>query len=223
MHVLKTSINSNPNIGLYALATNEYCLIAKEMPEHIAKEFEKVLKVPVHRLNIAGTPLIGVFLCANSKILLVPDIVFKDELTELDKLGINYKVIKTKLTALGNNILMDDEHAIINPNFSSNTVQELEKLGLKVKKMKIADEIETVGSCAVMNSKGCIIHRDATDQELDLIEKSFNIKCQLATVNMGNAFIRSGLIANDNGFIIGDLSSGPEIQNIDEGLGFIEY
>ena len=48
-----------------------------------------------------------------------------------------------------------------------------------------------------------------------------NVKVAKGSVNFGSPFISSGLICNKNGFIIGDISGGPEIQNADEALGFL--
>jgi len=42
-----------------------------------------------------------------------------------------------------------------------------------------------------------------------------------ATVNFGSQSLGSGIISNSKGFIIGEMSSGVEITNIDEGLGFL--
>jgi len=38
------------------------------------------------------------------------------------------------------------------------------------------------------------------------------------TVNMGNPFVGSGILCNDKGFVIGDMSGGPEIMNAEEAL-----
>ena len=70
MHILKTNFNGNPNVGLFGFATDEYCLLGKEIKKYVAKEIEKVLKVPVHQITLAGTSLIGAFAVGNSKILL---------------------------------------------------------------------------------------------------------------------------------------------------------
>ena len=52
---------------------------------------------------------------------------------------------------------------------------------------------------------------------------NLKLKITRGTINFGSPYVRAGLVCNSNGFIVGDMSGGPEIQNVDESLGFIEY
>jgi len=222
MHILKIHFNGNPNVGLYGYCNNRYCLLGKEVPDHKAKMVEEVLKVPVHKITICGTSLIGAFVTGNSKTLLVPNNAFEYELRYLDNLGIKYTLIKAELNALGNNILCNDDGCIINPEFTPEQQKKIKQaLGVEVKTCLIA-EIDIVGSVAALNSRGCIIHRDVTKEEKKLVDSTLGLKSVPGTVNMGSPYIRSGLLCNDNGFVIGELSGGPEIVHIEEELGFLE-
>src|SRR3989344_5065821 len=107
MHVLITDINGNPNVGLYGFANDHFCLLGEEVPEATAKQMGQVLGVPVHRISLCGTSLIGVFCAGNNHGVVIPDIVFADERKHLEKLGIPFTVIKTRHTALGNIATLD--------------------------------------------------------------------------------------------------------------------
>ncbi len=221
MHILTTNINGNPNLGLVGDCNNDYCLVGKEVPESRAEKIGQALKVPVHRINICGTSLLGVFLAGNSKMLLVPHIAFDDEIEELNKLGIKHTIIKTDLTALGNNLLCNDKGCLANPDFSANVKKQIRQaLDVTLHPGVIAD-LNIVGSLAVLNSKGCLVHQDITKAEEKEIKGLLGLNCITGTVNMGNPFIKSGVLCNDKGFVIGDQSGGPEITNADEALGFI--
>jgi len=223
MHVLKMDFNGNPNVGLYAYANDEFCLVGKDISVESAKKISKVLGVPVHRITMCGTSLIGVFVAGNSRCILVPSIAFEEELAVLDKLKIKYKVFETKLTALGNNILVNDKGCIVNPEFSKEERAVIsEALGVDAKKGRISG-LDIVGACATYNDKGIVIHRDVVSKEADVISQELGLECTNGTVNMGSPYVSSGLIANSKGFVVGELSSGPEIQFVDEGLGFIEF
>lgn len=222
MHVLKTNFNGNPNIGLYGYCCNEYCLLGNEVPEVKAKEMEKVLDVPVHQVTLCGTSLLGVFAAGNSRKLLVPDIAFDHELKRLEKAGVDYETVKTRLTALGNNLLCNDVGCLANPDFSAEQKKRIrQSLGVSLKPGKIAG-LGTVGSLAVVNSTACAVHRDISRVEKRFVEDLLKTRCVSSTVNMGSPYISSGLLCNDNGFAIGDSSGGPEIVNIEEELGFLE-
>jgi translation initiation factor 6 len=222
MHVLVTNFNGNPNLGLYGLATDKYLLIGHDTPKKLDKELKKVFKVPIHRISIAGTSLIGVFLTANKHALLIPSITFDHEKAKLDKLKIKYKTIKTKHTCLGNNILTTDKVAIINPEFPEAESKEISKLlKVKTKKMRF-DEIVTPGSIGILKKDRGLFHRDLEEKDIKTIEKTLSIEVETGTVNMGNPYIKSGIINNKHGFIIGDSSGGPEIINADKSLGYLK-
>lgn len=221
MHVLKTDFNGNVNVGLYVFATDKYALIGPEVPKKVASEIEKTLKVKTHTVTVAGTSLLGVFAAGNSKCLLLPKILFESELEAFDKLKIKYKIIDTKLTALGNNIVSNEKGCLINPDFGKKAEEQIkEALKIPVKKAKIAD-LSIVGALVVHNKKGCLIHRDAEDFEVEMIEKTLGVEAMIGTVNFGSPYVSSGITVNSKGFIIGSLSKGPEIQNADMALGFI--
>jgi translation initiation factor 6 len=221
MHVLMTNFEANPNVGLFGYANDKYCLLGRSVPLKAARAVEKALKVPVHRITMCGTSLIGVFCNGNNSMLLVPQIAFEDELKALERFKIPYAVIRTKLTAFGNNILCNDKGCLASPAYSAETKKRIrEALNVPLKPGKIAD-LDTVGACAALNSKGCVIHRDASQKEISFVEKLLGIECTTGSVNMGSPYIRSGVLANSNGFIVGDASGGPEVNNLDQGLGFL--
>jgi len=221
MHLLKTNFNGNPNIGLLGMATDKYCIIGSRLNSKLVDEIEKALGVPVIHTTICGTEMAGVFCAANSNCLLLPNLMFSNELETLKKHDIKYKIIDTKHTALGNNILCNDFGCVLSKEIEKKALDEIEEaLGVKAVKSRISG-LDIVGATAVLNSKGCIVHEDIREEERELIEKVLNIRCGTGTINMGSPFLKSGLIANSNGFIASKSSGWPEIANIDSVLGFI--
>lgn len=220
MKVKSLLLNGDSNVGLHVYATNEYVLLGLELSKNDKKSLEEVFGVPIHNLTIAGTSLLGVFLSGNNNNLIVPGIIFDSEKKKLDNLGIKYQVLDTELTCLGNNMVCNENSAIIHVDFSKKEKDKIKEiLGLKEIVQGTIAEIETVGSCVVMNNKGGVIHRFASSEEIKKLEKLFNIKLGIATVNLGSPLVRSGVACNDNGFIIGSHSGGPEMVNVDENLG----
>ncbi len=221
MHVIMTNFHGNPNVGLYGFANDQYCLLGRDVPHHQAQEIEKALKVPVHQISMCGTSLIGAFCAGNNHTLLVPSLAFHHELDVLDRLKIKYTVIKTKLTALGNNLLCNDYGCLANPEYSADTKKIIRQaLDVALKPGTIAG-LETVGSSGALNTHGCVIHRDIVKAELDYVEDLLQTTCETATVNMANPMVRSGIICNSKGFVVGDHSGGPEVNHIDHALGFL--
>lgn len=224
MHILKTNFNGNPNVGLYGFCTDRFCILGSEVPKIKAKEVEKALNVPVYQTTICGTSLIGVFIAGNSSKLIVPAIAFDSEIKFLRSMnvGVDVGVIDTKLTALGNNLLVNDFGCLANPDFSAVTKKRIRQaLGVPLKPGTIAD-LPTVGSLAAFNNRVCLIHPDISDEERAKVESLFNLKTEKGTINMGSPFISSGLLCNSFGFVVGAASGGPEMAWVDEALGFLE-
>lgn len=218
-HIVLGSIHGNPNIGLYGFATDTYCLLGHDVPPHLVRKIGAALGVPAYTVQICGTSLVGVFCAGNNHCLLVPKIAFPEEVEYLKSLGINVKVINSKLTALGNLILSNDKGCLVSPDFGADTKKEIrQSLNVPLHPGTIA-ELNIVGSCAVANKTNCLIHRDASEEEIREIETLLGVACQTGTISMASPFVRAGIIANSKGFVASDASGGPEIANADEALG----
>ncbi len=221
-HILRTNVLGNPNIGLFGFANDRFCLLGKEVPDKLAKEIGEVLQVPVHRILIAGTSLIGVFVAGNNERILIPAIAFEDEQRALQKLGIPFSVIETRLTALGNNILSNDHGCLVNEEFEPETVKAIgEALSMQAKPAKVA-ELPTVGAAAAVNNQFGYLHPEAQGFEQEFIAETLNVTLAKGTVNMGNPYLRSGILVNAHGFVAGGASTGIELSMIDEAFGFLE-
>lgn len=218
MHLLLTNINGNPNVGLYGFANNRYALVGQEVPKQLAEQMGQVLKVPVHRITIAGTSLVGAFVAGNDHSIVVPSITFESELRVLEKLGIPHQKIETKLTALGNNVLCSNRGAIVHPEFSADTKKRIRQaLNVVLHPGTIAD-IPTVGSVGAGHASAMVIHRDASEADQREVAELLGVACDTGTINHGSPHVRSGILCNDHGMVVSDQSWGPEIGFVDEVL-----
>ena len=71
---------------------------------------------------------------------------------------------------------------------------------------------------AVVTNKGCLCHPKVSDDEKNQLEALFDVEVMIGTVNHGIPLIGSGLVANSNGAIIGNLTTGIELGRIEESL-----
>ncbi|MFP4524359.1 MAG: hypothetical protein ACLFO2_03540 [Candidatus Woesearchaeota archaeon] len=221
MHLKRTSFNGNPNVGLYGVATDELLLMGKEVPDDKDDMLEKVLGLPVRRVSIAGTGLLGVFCLWHEGKLLIPGIAFDHELQDLEELGVAYQVIDTDLTCLGNNVLVGRKSALAHPDFTDADLSRIgDALGLPVERATVM-EVESVGAVGVTRGLKGLFHRDIPPEAVKDLESQLGLEITQGTVNMGNPYIKSGVLVTNDGFIIGDASGGPEVRNADEALGFI--
>jgi len=219
MRILKISFQNNPNVGLFGFATDSYCLLPKNLKDSLVKEIKEALNVPVYAINVYNTHLIGLFCVGNDSTIFVPSVLWDHEIKELKKIkDVNLVVLDTRHTALGNNIAIYKDKCLVSPNLEKSIIEKLKELGFKVKVLEIAEN-STIGACIAITNKGFLLHRDA--ENLEEIEKFLGLKGDIGTVNLGNPYVRTGIIANSHGYIIGKSTTGPELQRIDESLKFI--
>ncbi|TRZ54644.1 translation initiation factor IF-6 [archaeon] len=216
MKFIRANFNGDPNIGLYGFASDGYCLLGNH-PKHRQK-MEELLKVKISAAQIAGTELAGIFAAGNSNGILVSKIADAREKKEIKKaLGINILVIKANATAIGNLVVCNDKGCIISSKLKKYGKDIAEALNCETAVGNVAG-LHIVGSAAVATNKGCLCHRDASEEELKLIEDLLKVKTDIGSIG-GSPFVKAGIIANSYGIVVSEEASGPEMQRIDEVFG----
>jgi translation initiation factor 6 len=222
MKILKMGFGKNPNIGLYVFASTKFCLVPKTIRDGDFTIIEETLGVKAYKISIAGTDLLGVFCMGNSSVLMVPKIAFDSEIKEIEKIckehDVTLYVFDSEKTALGNLIKANDKGIVLSSQFLDEEIKVIESVfSLKSVSLDISESL-TIGSGIVVNNTKGVVHSEMDDKDLESVKKALVIDAIKGTVNFGQAYVSSGLIMNDYGFIIGDLSSGVEIMEIDEFL-----
>jgi translation initiation factor 6 len=91
-------------------------------------------------------------------------------------------------------------------------------LGVEVVAGRIADR-SYVGSLAVITNTGGLVFVEASEEEEKMLSELFKVEVVPGTVNNGVKFVRSGILANSKGAIVGSLTTGPELMTISRALG----
>ncbi|MEM5816214.1 MAG: translation initiation factor IF-6 [Candidatus Aenigmatarchaeota archaeon] len=200
------------NIGFYGFATDKFFISSFD------KDYSKILKVPSFKLSIAESELIGLFIAGNSNGIILPKIVKENEIKNIKRLGINVMVLKEKFTAIGNLICSNDKGAIVSDLISKKNLKEIEEcLNVEVYQTKIAN-IKVVGSVCFATNNGAIVHRDASENDIKVIREVLKVDVERSSVNLGSPFVKSGIIANSYGALVGSKTSGFELDIIARSL-----
>ena len=218
MKIAKLNFHKDPNIGLFAFATDRFCLVNRFIRRKDTNLIKKVLKVPVYRTSVLGTGLIGIFTAGNSNGIVISDRIYDEEIEEMQR-NFDVLVLETKHTAFGNLILSNDKGCIISKDLKKYKKDIRDFLGVDTRVGTIGG-IGLVGSLGVCNNNGCLVHKWVTEKEKKFIEKILDVNVSPGSVNFGNPWVKSGLIANSNGFLAGDQTSGPELGLASETFGF---
>ncbi|RLG84570.1 MAG: translation initiation factor IF-6 [Thermoprotei archaeon] len=222
----RLSILGNPNIGIYIFANDKIALVPPGLTSSEKEVITETLKVDVIETKIAGTIIIGALVAGNNNGIILPRNVLDEEYfnlkNALNKYGIEVYVSSSKNTALGNIILANDKKCISGGVLEKSEINALrEVLGVDIIEKNIMG-LPIPGSLAVVTNTGGVVHPDISDEELSFLENTFGVPFERASVNSGVPFIKTGLVANKYGALVGELTTGPEIMRIQRGLGIGE-
>jgi translation initiation factor 6 len=214
--------NENPNLGIYCRTNDAVVFLQKSLPKKTKQLVGNVLRVKVVELCIAESTIIGSLLTCNSSGAIVTAYANKETFQTIEQQGLRVFPIEDVINAAGNDILTNDHGALVHPDLKNTTVRRIsDVLGVPVHKGTIAS-LGTVGMAAVVTNKGCLCHPKTSEEERAKLEEVFDVDVMIGTVNHGFSMIGSGLVANSNGAIIGDMTTGIEMGRIEEALGFLE-
>ncbi|AFK50805.1 translation initiation factor IF-6 [Thermogladius calderae 1633] len=223
MEIVKLSVYGNSNIGVYIFVNNEIALVPPGLPRDDLEMISEILGVNILEFRVAGSPLNGVFVAGNDNGILLPYFVHSSEIDwlkkEVSRYGLEVRTLKSRVTALGNAILLNNKAGIVSPDFSEEDVKEMvEVLRINVVRRSLMN-LPIPGSLGVVNDFGGIVHPDLPEDEVGFVKQVLGVTVEKATVNAGVPFIKSGLIANNRGVIVGGITTGPEILRIKRGFG----
>ncbi len=207
----------NPNIGVFAAVSESLSLVGSNATPEFMKDLEEALGVRAVPVTVSGTYVVGSLVAMNSRGAVVTGLIEDSEYEAISAL-LPCMRLSEPMNAAGNNILVNDSGAIVNPEFSEDTVKELEGfLGVECVRSPIADCV-TVGSVCRVTNKGCACHMDASEEEMQLISDVLKVEPYKTTVNHGSRMVAPGLLANSKGALVGDTTTPIEMGKIEEGL-----
>ena len=209
--------SGTPNIGVYASVNESLSLVASNVAPGFVEDIETVLGVETILTTVSGSYVIGSLVRMNSNGAVVSGMIEETELSRIRE-KIPVTVIPDKINAAGNNILANDNGAIINPNLSASAGKRIaDALGVEVVRSAIGG-FDTVGSACVATNKGCLCNVNVTKEDIALIYDVLGVEAKKGSVNHGSKHIGAGILCNSKGALIGDETTPIEMGKIEDGL-----
>ena len=217
----RSSYAGSPNIGVFAVANERLSFVAHDAVDEFVNAIEHTLDVEVVRTTVADSFVVGSLVAMNSNGAIVSGLAGDREIETISS-KIPVALLEDKLNAAGNNILVNDNGAIVNPEVDSRSFKQIEDvLGVECVKGTIAD-IVTVGSVCRATNKGAAIYVDATEEEISLVKDVLKVDNVIrTTVNHGVRFVSPGILANTKGALVGDLTTPIEMGKIEDAFDLI--
>jgi translation initiation factor 6 len=220
--VFRTAFAGSPYIGVFARATADCLLVRPDIDEDVRNSCGAELDVPAVATTVGGSGTVGALATGNSNGLLVSSRITdreRDRITEAVDVPITE--LPGRINAAGNVVLVNDNGAYVHPDLSREAVQTVKSgLDVPVTRGTIAD-VDTVGTAAVATNRGVLCHPKTSDERLDELEDVLDVPADIGTINYGGPLVGSGLLANDNGYVVGERTTGPELGRIESALGYI--
>jgi translation initiation factor 6 len=213
----KASILGSPHIGIFMYANNFFAIVPEGITRTTKKTIEEVLEVEVIEATIGGSRLLGIFLTGNDNILLVSPIVYPEELDELKSQlsgKTRIEVFETKNTAIGNLLTINNKGALASTDFTDEEIEKLRSLlGVKVRRTELLN-YKAIGSLIACNDKVALAHPLLKEEETKVVSETLDVAVSGATINEGIGLVKSGVLINNKGLLVGSNTTGPELMNI---------
>jgi translation initiation factor 6 len=221
--VLRATLSGSSYVGVFADATDDSLLIGPAVDDDLRASLASELDAQEITTTIGGSGTVGALVTGNENGLLVSNRIRENEIERIrETVDQPVTELPGNINAAGNVVLANDHGAYVHPDLSRDAVQSVsEALGVSVERGELAG-VRTVGTAAVATNAGVLCHPQATDGELDFLEELLNVPADIGTINYGAPLVGSGLIANANGYVAGQDSTGPELGRIEDALGYIE-
>ncbi len=219
MNLLKRNINGNSYVGAFSSSSEDITLISRGVSTKDEAIIRETLGTEVFRISVSGSNLVGIYSVLNSNGILLPEMIYTEEMKELNNLKDKLRIgtLKSDMNALGNNILANDKIAIINPNFQRAEAEVIaDVLDVEIIRMAVGG-YETVGANNILTNNGMVLNNFASDSEIEEA-KSLADNVSQSTANLGSVFIGLASVANTKGLMVGEDTTGFELARMEEGL-----
>jgi len=211
--IIKYDVYSGPNIGIFTSVNDKFVFIPNGFAKTKAENLARYLQTEYLMTPVANTRLLGILMVLNNHGILLPKTSSPDEIANLRKCtDLNVKILDTKYNALGNLICVNDKGGVISPIIEKEFIKEIEDvLDIEVIQKKVAG-FHQVGAVMEANNLGGIIHPEADEEDIKNFSNVLGVNIEPATINGGIPFVSSGMLANSNAVVVGNLTNGPEIM-----------
>lgn len=204
--IYKTNFQNSPHLGVYCIANDNHALVPLTTTKGFEAIVREVLQVDVVRVSMANTFLLGIFSAACNSKIIVPSILEKHELKKLRDIFPEVIILEDKYTAVGNLVSLNDNGVAASSWLA-------QSLGTEPTRIAGSD---FMGSAVFATNKAFLCHRDASKEELKKLEKTFKVKGDNGTINLGDPFVKTGLVGNKHGVLVGSKTTPPETLRLDE-------
>jgi len=210
--IYRYTFYKSPNIGIFVKTNDTLILVPPGFSETKSEKLADYLQVREVHTSVAGTRLLGPMTVMNNNGILLPSIASDEEVETIRQTSkLKVERLKSRLTAIGNLIVANDNGAIVSPLLKGEVGQQVQDvLGVPAHTMTVGGFVQA-GSMIVATNVGAAVTPRASEDEVKLVSEILQVPAEPVTVNNGIPFLSSGIVANSKTVIVGTLTTGPEL------------
>jgi len=180
----------------------------------------------IKKLEIERNPYIGAFGITNEEITLL-SVDFTEEKKKIVEDTLSTEVFLTTIarTNLIGILTAGNSNGVVLPyNVEDYEISKLKKFDIKIGILstKFTLDVETFvfdsnnfGSMGLCTNNGSLVHPSLSEMVAEL-EKALKVEVDIGSANRGVYYLGICALANTKGALVGNLSTGPEINKIED-------
>ncbi len=166
------------------------------------------------KLNISGSPVLGVFATCTEGFVFTPHEASNETLKELEE---SLGVIAVRSSVGGSSII----GSLLRGNISGVMVagfildKELRQIRKHTKAARLTEELNAAGNLILANDSAALVHPDLSDKSIGIIKKTLGVEVKRGTI-AGLKTVGMAGIATNKGVLVHPKSTSTEIGAIEE-------
>ncbi len=166
------------------------------------------------KLNISGSPVLGVFAACTDELVFVPINTPPETIKDLEEsLGVVAVISSVGGSSIVGSLLRGNSRSVVVAGLIYD--KELRALRKHTKAAKLTGELNAAGNLILANDTAAIVHPDISDKSVGIIKKALDVDVKRGTIG-GLKTVGMAGIATNKGVLVHPKSTPSEIGVIEE-------
>ncbi|MCZ7355528.1 MAG: translation initiation factor IF-6 [Candidatus Methanoperedens sp.] len=166
------------------------------------------------RLNISGTPVLGVFATCTEEFVFIPKEIPPETAEELEK-SLGVKAISTLVggSAIIGSLMRGNSNGVIAAGFILE--REIRAIRKHTKAARLSGELNAAGNLILANDTSALVHPDISDKAVGVIKRTLGVDVQRGTIG-GLKTVGMAGIATNKGVLVHPKVTPAEIGMLEK-------
>ncbi len=171
----------------------------------------------VKRIDIDGSPVIGVFASCTEDVVIVPSNVTGESVANLEhELGVPSQKIQIGASSVVGSLLAGNSNGfLVTSGASKGEIKALKEINGDLKVRKLPGKINAAGNVILANDTAALIHPQLISRAKEVIEETLRVDVSRGTI-AGLKTVGMVARATNNGVLVHPKTSEDELSELDE-------